>query len=210
MISGLRPAPPASVAADGIVASLYAGPVMVATPGIGEATLLPEASVASRALAIGLQVPVMIDVPKEEMAGGVAPGGGCGDSTPVVPTALLASTVALGAATAISVVGHVMIVPMVLPGIGPKLPRLSWIAPNGLAVLAPPVGIVPGTAAGDVMGIAAGDVVRIAGELRVVVDGPCAKAELPLNNIMAAIIRTKPRIGASCARRTKLLSLRDL
>jgi hypothetical protein len=176
---------------------------MVATPGIGEATLLPKASVASRALAVGLQVPVMIDVPKEEMAGGVAPGGSCGDSTPVVPTALLASTVALGAATAMPVVGHVMIVPMVLPGIGPKLPRLSWSAPNGLAGLAPAVGIVPGTAAGDVMGtvmgIAAGDVVRIAGELRVVVDGACAKAELPPNNTVAAIIRTKPRIGASCA-----------
>ena len=71
---GLRPAPPASVAADGIVASLNDGPVMVARPGIGEATLLPEASLASSAAAAGSQAPVMIDVPKEEVAYGVAPG----------------------------------------------------------------------------------------------------------------------------------------
>jgi hypothetical protein len=124
-ISGLRPAPPASRAVDGIVASLNAGPVIIARPGIAEATLLPEASVASRAAAIGLQAPVMIDVPKEEMAGGVAPGGSCGDSVPVAPTALLASRVVLGIAAAIPVVGQIMIVPMVLPGIGPKAPRLS-------------------------------------------------------------------------------------
>jgi len=48
MISGLRPAPPASAAAVGIVASLYAGPVMVARPGIGEtAVAVPEASMAA-------------------------------------------------------------------------------------------------------------------------------------------------------------------
>jgi hypothetical protein len=195
MISGLRPAPPASVAADGMVASLNAGPVMVATPGIGEATLLPEASLASKALAVGLQAPVMIEVPKEGMAGGVAPGGSCGDSIPVVPTALLASAVVLGTATAIPLVGHVMIVPMALPGIGPKLPGLSWIAPNGLA---PGVGIVPGAAAGDVIDTA-GDVVRIAGGVRVVVDGACAKAELQPSDTMAALIRTRLRIGTSCA-----------
>jgi hypothetical protein len=98
---------------------------MVARPGIGEATLMPEASVASSAAAVGLQLPVMIDVPKDEMAGGVAPGGGCGDSIPVVPTALLASRVVLGLAAAIPVVGHIIMVPTVLPGIGPKAPRLS-------------------------------------------------------------------------------------
>ena len=124
-ISGLRPAPPASVAADGIVASLNDGPVMVARPGIGEATLLPEASLASSAAAAGSQAPVMIDVPKEEVADGVAPGGICGDSIPVAPTALLASRVVLGIAAAIPIVGHVTIVPIVLPGIAPKTPRLS-------------------------------------------------------------------------------------
>jgi hypothetical protein len=184
------------VAVDGIVASLYAAPVMVATPGIDEVTLVvPKASVASRALAAGLQVPVMIDVPKEKGAGAVAPGRSCGGSTPVVPTALLASTVTLGVAPAIPLVGHIMIVPMEFPAIGPKLPGLSWIAPNGPA---PGVGIVPGATAGDIVDIA-GNVVRSAGGVRVVVDGACAKAELQASNTMAALIRTKLRIGTSCA-----------
>jgi hypothetical protein len=186
------------VAADGIVASLNAGPVIVATPGIDEVTpVVPKASVASRALVAGLQVPVMIDAPKEEVPGTVAPGRSCGGAIPVIPTAVLASTVMLGTA-AVPVGGHVVIVPMVLPGLGPKPPRLGWIAPKGLARPAPAVGIVPGAAAGDVVDMA-GDVVRIAGEVRVVVDGTCAKAELQPNNTMAAIIRTKPRIGTSCA-----------
>jgi len=124
MISGLRPAPPASMAADEIVASLNAGPVMVARPAIGEATL-PEVSVASRVPSVGLQAPVMIEVPKIEMADGVAPGGSCGDSVPIAPTALLASRVVLGIAAAIPVVGQIMIVPMVLPGIEPNALRLS-------------------------------------------------------------------------------------
>jgi len=98
---------------------------MIARPGIGEATLLPEASVTSRAAAVGLQAPVIIDVPKEEMAGGVAPAGSCGDSVPIAPTALLASRVVLGIAAAVPDVGQVIIAPMVLPGIGPKAPRLS-------------------------------------------------------------------------------------
>jgi hypothetical protein len=71
---------------------------MVANPGIGEATLLPEDSVASRAAAVGLQPPVMTDVPNEEAADGLAPGGSCGGSIPVDPTALLASSVVLGIA----------------------------------------------------------------------------------------------------------------
>ena len=50
MICGLRLSPPASVDADGIVASLNAGAVMVARPGIGAiVTLVPKASVKSRA-----------------------------------------------------------------------------------------------------------------------------------------------------------------
>jgi hypothetical protein len=67
----------------------------------------------------------MIDVPKEEMADGVAPGGSCGDNVPIAPTALLASRVVLGTAAAIPVVGHVVIVPMLLPGIEPGAPRLN-------------------------------------------------------------------------------------
>jgi hypothetical protein len=98
---------------------------MVLRPGIGDATLLPEASVASRAAAVGLQAPVMIDVPKEEVADGVAPGGSCGDSIPVTPTALLASRVVLGTAVVIPVIRHVVMVPMVLPEVGPKVPGLS-------------------------------------------------------------------------------------
>jgi hypothetical protein len=200
MISGLRPSPPASVAADGIVASLNAGPVMVARPGIGVAvTLLPEASVASVALAAALHAPVMTDVPKEEMAGSVAPGGSCGDSIPVVPTALLASTVLLGTAAAIPVVGHVMIVPMVLPEIVAGVTGMNWMAPNGLGGLAPTVGIVvPGTAAGDITGMA-GDVVRSASPLGADVDPTCAKVELLPNQTMtAAVMKTKLRIGTSC------------
>lgn len=46
MISGLRPNPLASVAAEGIVASLNAGPVRVARPGIGATVVLPKASAA--------------------------------------------------------------------------------------------------------------------------------------------------------------------
>jgi hypothetical protein len=124
-ISGLRPAAPASVAADGIVASLNAGPVMFARPGIGEVTLLPEASVASSATAAGSQAAVVVDVPNEETADDVAPGGSWGDSVPVTPIALLASNVVLGIGAAIPVAGHAMIVPMVLPGLGPRVPKLS-------------------------------------------------------------------------------------
>jgi hypothetical protein len=137
-------------------------------------------------------VPLMTDVPKEEVASGVAPGRGCGDSIPVVPTALLASNVVLGAAVAIPAVGHVVIVPTALPEVGPKAPRLSWVEPRAVPALAPTVGIVPGTAAGDVM--------RIAGALRADVDLTCwAKAELQPNKSMAAAMRAKLRIGASCA-----------
>jgi hypothetical protein len=197
-ISGLMPpAAPASVAAEGIVASLYAGPVMVARPGIGEITVaLPKASMAARALAVELQAPLVTDVPKEEMAGGVAPGRGCAGSIPVVGSTLLASKVMLGAVTAIPAVAHVMIEPMALPGIGPKVPAL--IVPKAGPGLAPTVGIVPGTAAGDVAGMA-GDVMRIAGALRTDVDLTCcAKVELQPNKTMAAVIRAKLRIGASC------------
>lgn len=47
MICGLRPDPPACVAAEGIVASLNVAPVTVARPGIGATAVLPKASEAS-------------------------------------------------------------------------------------------------------------------------------------------------------------------
>jgi hypothetical protein len=90
-----------------------------------------------------------------------------------------------------------MIVPMALPEIGPKLPRLGWIAPNGFPGLAPTIGIVPGTTAGGAMGMA-GDVMRIAGALRGDADLTCAKVEVQPNKTMAAVMRTKFRIGACC------------
>jgi hypothetical protein len=98
---------------------------MLARPGIGEATLLPEASVASSAAAAGSQAAVVVDVPNEDIADDVAPGGSCGDSVPVTPNALLASSILLGVGAAIPVVGHAMIVPIVLPGTGPRVPKLS-------------------------------------------------------------------------------------
>jgi hypothetical protein len=45
IICGLRPDAPASVAADGMVASLYDPPVMVARPGIGAISVLLKNSV---------------------------------------------------------------------------------------------------------------------------------------------------------------------
>lgn len=45
MISGLRPDAPASVAADGMVASPYDSAVMVARPGIGATSVLLKNSV---------------------------------------------------------------------------------------------------------------------------------------------------------------------
>jgi len=98
--------------------------VIVARPGIGAETLLPNASVEVTA-DVGLQTPVIIEVPKGEAAGSVAPGAGCGGSIAVGPTALLASNVVLGVAAAIPVVGHVVIVPIVPPEAGAKAPRLG-------------------------------------------------------------------------------------
>jgi hypothetical protein len=64
-IRGLMPATPVCVAAEGIVASLYVDAVVVPRPGSGTATVVPNASMTALALAAGLQLPVVIDVPKE-------------------------------------------------------------------------------------------------------------------------------------------------
>jgi hypothetical protein len=77
------------------------------------------------------------------------------------------------------------------------------------SALAPGVGIVPGTLTGGGMGMAGGivgpaadDVLPDAGALRV---GAalicCAKVELQPNKTMAAVMRTKRRIGGSWVRR---------
>jgi hypothetical protein len=198
MTNGLRPCPLASVAEDGIVASLNAAPVMVARPGIGAVvTLLPKASVTSVALAAALHAPVVTDVPKEEMAGAVAPGGSCGASIPVIGAALLAPTVPPGAAAAIPVVvAHVVIVPMAPPEIVAGVPGMAWMAPNGLSGLGPTVGIVHSTADGDFMDMA-GDVVRIAGVFGADVNPTCAKVELQPNKTMAAAVtKTTVRMSA--------------
>jgi hypothetical protein len=187
------------------VASLNAGPVMVARPGIGAVvTLLPEASMAAMVLAAALHAPVVSDEPKEEMAGGVAPEGICGGSIPVIGSALLAPTVPPGAAAAIPVVvAHVMIVPMAPPETVAGVPGMNWMAPNGFAGLAPTLGIVPGTAAGDVMGMVRdvmgvpGDVVRIVGAIGADVDPICAKVGLqPNKTVAAAVTKIRLRIDA--------------
>jgi hypothetical protein len=64
-ISGLMPPTPTSIPVAGTVASLYVGAVVVARPGIVTATLAPNASMMAAALALELQAPVMIELPKE-------------------------------------------------------------------------------------------------------------------------------------------------
>jgi hypothetical protein len=60
---GLWPGAPVSVEVDGVVASMYVDPAVVARPGTVTATLLPNASMMSRALVVGSQTPVMVEVP---------------------------------------------------------------------------------------------------------------------------------------------------
>jgi hypothetical protein len=149
-------------------------------------------------IAAGLQAPVMTDVPKEKL-GIVAPGSAGVDSAPVIATALLASTVALGAAA----VEHAAIDPTAPGEIAAAVPGTSWIAPSGLK---PGVGIVPGTLTAGRVGPAADDVVPDAGALRVVVDRTCcAKTELQPNKIIVAVVRAKVRIGNSCIRNSKIV-----
>ena len=85
----------------------------------------------------------MIDVPKE-LTGAVAPGRGCGDSTPVIPTALLAS-IAFGAGAPSPVLAHAVIDPAAPAEIVAAVPGTSGMAPSGLK---PGVGMVPGTVTG--------------------------------------------------------------
>jgi hypothetical protein len=89
-----------------------------------EAALLSE-ELALIAVPVGLHVPDRIDIPNGEAIGDDALEGGDEDANPGIPIALLASTAALVAELVIPVVGHIVIVPKEVPGIGPKFPRLS-------------------------------------------------------------------------------------
>jgi hypothetical protein len=145
-ISGLRPG---AVAPDGIVASLKSGVGTVPERGsIGaplpgkelvsvEAALLASASAA---VVAGLHVPAVVDVPNGEIIGSGATGGvetteeveattggeakegEDKDINSVVTVTLLAAGVAVLVS---SVLGHMVIAPSEVPGIGPTLPRLN-------------------------------------------------------------------------------------
>jgi hypothetical protein len=145
----------------------------------------------------------MTDGLKEVPGGGVAPGRSCGDSAPLIATALLAGIVALGVGSAGPLVAHVVIVPTAPGEIVATVPATGWTAPSAVPGLAPSVGIVPGTVAvvgrpSNVEGVSV-DVVDVAGAVRVVgvVNPTCAKAELQPNKTVTAVMSTKVRIGAS-------------
>jgi hypothetical protein len=216
MISGLSPAPLTSVVLGGVVPSVNTGPVIVLDPGNVEAVLLTEEG-ATAAIGVGLQNPDMLSMPNVDMTGsgategdeGVTGSGAAGDEdvNPGVAVVLLEATtvvvgvvVTMGVAVVvveivIPVVGHTVIAPRDVPGIGPKVPRLSSTAPNGFPV-APIVGMVPGTAAGDVVGLAVedvmgidvDDVIGVAGARRVFTDPTWATAVPQPINTMAKIV----------------------
>ena len=122
--SGLVLAPPTEVASGAVIAPPSVDPVMVLGSGSPKAAL-PSEELALMRVPAGLHVPDRIDVPNGEMIGKDALGGGDEDDNPDIPVALLASTAVLAAEFTIPVVGHGVIVPRVVPGIGPKFPRLS-------------------------------------------------------------------------------------
>jgi hypothetical protein len=202
-ISGLRPG---AVAPDGTVASLKSDMGTVLELGSIEAALLPEemgkveaallpeelgkVEAALLPMKLGLHVPDVIDAPNGEMTGGDATKGGDNVGEPGVPTAALVLTVVLVARLVIAVVGHIVIAPRELPGIGPRFPKLSWMAPNGIPVT-PGVGIVPGAATGEV-------VVGVAGARRLFAELTWATAVPQPNKTTANIVRSKRCIEASC------------
>jgi hypothetical protein len=185
VISGLRPAPLTSAVLDGVVPPVNTGPVIVLDSGSVEAVPLIEER-STDAVGVGLQNPAMLSMPNVDITGSGATDGDEGVN-PGVDAVLLEATTAvvgvvekMGAAVVvveivIPVVGHTVIAPRDVPGIGPKVPRLSSMAPNGFPVT-PIVGMVPGTAVGDVMGMAVDDVMGVAGVRRVVVDPTWATA----------------------------------
>jgi hypothetical protein len=202
IISGLRPDAPASVAADGMVASLYDPKVMVARPGIGATSVLLKNSVRFCALAAGLHMPFAIDGAKERLAGTVAPGRTGVASAPLIATALLASMMPLDAVTPDPAAAHVVTAPIAPGAIEADVPAPDWIAPSGLPGLAPSNGIVPSAGAG--LDMVVGNVVivvddMVPGALRIRAEPTCwAKLESQPNMTMAAVKRIRLRIGASC------------
>jgi hypothetical protein len=204
VMSGLRPALLASMVPGGVVPSVNIDSVIVLEPGSVESMLLIEERVTAAA-GSGLQNPDMFDVLNGDVIGngategdGDVTGAGAGEGdedvnpgialvlelttvvTGVVGTTIVASLVA---ELVIEVVGHMVIAPSEVPGIGPKVPRLSCTAPNWIpAVLT--VGIVPGT----VMDVAIDEVVGLAGAPRVVADPTCATADPPPIKITADIV----------------------
>jgi hypothetical protein len=203
VISGLRPAPLTSVVLSGVEPSVNTGPVIVLDPGSVDAVSLTE-EVATGAAGVGLQKPDMFDVPNEDVTGSGATEENGTDVNPVVTVVPLESTIVvvmvvvavLVAELVIPIVGHIVIAPRDVPGIGPKVPRLNCTAPNGLPAV-PTVGIVPGTAVGDVMGVAVDDVVRGAGPRRVFGEPTWATAVPQPIKTTANIVRSKRCIKAS-------------
>jgi hypothetical protein len=122
-ISGLVPAPAIVVVSSGVTASPSVDPVMVLGSGSPKAALSEELALVT--VPVGLHVADRIDVPNGEVIGKDALEGADEDDNPDIPVALLASTPVFATELVIPVVGHSVIVPRVVPGIGPKFPRLS-------------------------------------------------------------------------------------
>jgi hypothetical protein len=174
------------------IASPSVDPVIVLGSGSPKAALLSK-ELALVTVPVGLHVPDRIDVPNGEVIGNDALEGGDEDDNPDIPVAMLASTAVLAAELMIPVVGHSVIVPRVVPGIGPKFPRLSWMAPNGLPLAS--VGIVPGTAIGDLIGMVGA---RFVGARLVFVGPTWATAAAVPEKSMANIVTSKRCIKVSC------------
>ena len=122
-ICGLWPSPPASVAVGGIVESVYVGSAMVERPGIVTTTLLPKSSMMALVLAVGSQVPLMVDPPKGGAAGSVVPGRIGGGRVPSNGSEVVALKSVFGVPVAPGVVHDVIdpILPPVIPPIAPVL-----------------------------------------------------------------------------------------
>jgi hypothetical protein len=186
VISGLRPAPLTSMLLAGIVPSVNSASVIVLDPGSIESVLLME-ELATGAVGAG-QKPDTADVPNEDVIGNgpteitgedVDPGSAVvllDPTTVVVGVLVMMGVETLVVELVIPFVGHSVIAPRDVPGIGPRFPKMSWMAPNELAV-APTVGIVPGGAVGDDIGMTVDEVVGLADARRVVADPTCATAD---------------------------------
>jgi hypothetical protein len=193
--------------------------------------LLTE-EVATGAVGVGLQNPDMLSMPNvdiigsgategdEDITGSGATEGDMAANPGVAVVLLEATTVVVGVVVTmgvrvvavveivIPVVGHTVIAPRDVPGIGPRVPGLSSTAPNEFPV-APIVGMVPGTAVGDVMGMAVDDVMGLAGARRVFTDPTCATAVPQPIKTTANIARNKRCIKVSLIAAERPLSISD-